>query len=387
MARGPVRLFFIALLSGVLAACGGSGSPGGADSGSPRVTTPTAVPTTPATATCPKGTDPNAVGPAKQTRPQFGEESSASAAFDRQSGRVVYVDSSGQTWTFDVCTNTWDRVATRGERPSGSDHLFYDAHDDLTYALGGSLPTIRTFDVETSTWTAVAHPDRSWAGDDQFVMDPDNRVIYGYLLGADMWAYDIARNTWTKVDQGALRPPTDWWGALTTVDPSVGRVMLYGLRSNDPVTAPPTEPPVQSNVAAETWTFDLGTRSWTRVATATPLLNFGWYVRGTEMSYNEASRSTVIFADGTVAVFDTTTNQWTQPQPGKGWPDALETGPLARLGPGLVDDTVNGRVLVFGGSIRTPDEERQWQDGSDVWAYDVDANAWTELVPLDLGKG
>ena len=318
MARGPVRLLFIALLSAVLAACGGSGSPGGATPGSPGGTTPTAAPSTtppPATATCPAGSDPDAPGPARQARPQFGEEDTlASAAFDRRSGRVVHVDSLGGTWTFDVCTNTWEKVTTRGQGPSKSTDLFYDTYGDLTYALGGSLPTIHSFDVETATWATVPQADRSWAGADQYVMDPDNRVIYGYLPGAELWAYDIANNTWTKVEQGTVRPPTDWWGALTTFDPSVGRIVLYGLRSSDSATQPPAEP-TETGMTAQTWTFDIGRRIWEQISTPTPVVSFGWYVRGTEMTYDEASRRTVLVANGDMATFDATANLWKEPHP------------------------------------------------------------------------
>lgn len=382
MALRPVRLVLIALLSGVLVACGGSGSPGSATPESSGGATPSVVPSTAAagtTATCPPGSDPDAAGPAQQARPQFADWSRASAAFDRQSGRVVHVDSTGETWTFDVCTNTWTHVSTRGDNAAEGAYFFYDAVDDLTYAIneGQPFPTVRTYDVETSTWTPVA-PSRGlpmWEGPDpRFVMDPTARVIYGYQFHTgQLRAYDIAANTWTEVRQGEPRPPTgEYVDGLAAFDPTVRRIVLWSV------------------VTAETWTFDPGSKAWERVSTPDPSLNFNFW-KGTEMAYDEASRRSVAFAEGTVAAFDATANRWSVAQTGTGWPSEqggpLTPGALTRIGHGLVDDVVNGRVLVLGGSVRTPQgpwwlggTEESWQEGTDVWAYDVGATTWIELV-------
>jgi hypothetical protein len=378
MALGPVRLFSIALLSGVLAACGGSGSPGGADSATPGGTTPTAVPSTtpaPATATCPEGTDPNTPGPANQARPQFG--ASAQAAFDRQSGRVVHVEGSGETWTFDVCTNTWELVKTLGVAPPGDAELLYNPLDDLTYAV--TPGTIRTFDVETSTWANVEPtPGVLTVPGPPFAMDTVNGVIYGYDPGQQLKAYNIEGNTWAEVDQGGQRPPMDWAGApMATFDPSAGQMVLYGLQPNEPAIAPQVERS-RSEAIAESWTFDPGTGVWKRVLIQNSTLSIftGFYfLTGTEMAYNEATTSTVVIDNDGVALFDASANRWSEAQPGAGWPNTT------RVGHGLVDDAVNGRVLMFGGSVPDPQSDSGWKDGTDVWAYDVAASTWTELVP------
>ena len=74
----------------------------------------------PTAATCPPDTDPDTPGPADQDRPEAGWAGNMAAAFDRHTGRIVYVDTLGETWTFDVCTNTWHRMNPSGERRPGS---------------------------------------------------------------------------------------------------------------------------------------------------------------------------------------------------------------------------------------------------------------------------
>lgn len=395
MALRAIRRLSLGVFVGVLTACGGSVSPGGpATPSSVPTTTPSVVPsTTPVgkTATCPPGSDPDVAGPAQQARPRFADWSRSSAAFDRQSGRVVHVDSQGDTWTLDVCTNTWTRPSTRGEAPGEGAYFFYDAVTDRTYALseGDTFPVIRTYDVESSTWSPVSPPRGlpMWQGPDpRFVLDPSERVIYGYqTTTGQLRAYGIAANTWTDVGQGEPHPPANPdMDGLAAFDPTAGRMVLYLQGPHEETTNP------------ETWTFHPGTRTWTRVVTAaTPLFNFGWGIGRTEMTYNEASRNSVVVPDdGSVAGFSATANEWIVPQEKAGWPvpQAVTStaGPLVRHGHGVVDDTVNGRVLVLGGSVSTTDPRDEtgmdwpgmsWQEGTDVWAYDVAASTWTELVP------
>jgi hypothetical protein len=87
-----------------------------AEAWNPILTT-TRAQTPPPAATCPAGTDPNAPGPADQQRPQPAPYSNQAAVFDRHTGRIVYVDEAAETWTFDVCTNTWQQMNPEGVPP------------------------------------------------------------------------------------------------------------------------------------------------------------------------------------------------------------------------------------------------------------------------------
>ena len=98
---------------------------------------------------CPPGTDPDEPGPVDQARPPV---SPWAIAFDRRAGKVIALaastkgsqtDNGLQTWTFDVCTNTWTRMHPDREPPGGGlSRLVYDAASDLT--IGSTSPRDRT---------------------------------------------------------------------------------------------------------------------------------------------------------------------------------------------------------------------------------------------------
>lgn len=295
---------------------------------------------------------------------------------------MVAIDNHGGTWTLDVCDNTWEEVTTKGARVSGRPPLVYDYVSDLTYAM--SVPAVHTFDTETSTWTSVPDspnpPEFDPTIRSLFVLDQANRVIYGFQGPGpkEFYAYDIAANTWTELAQSPSQLSTGQVSTLVAFDPTIDRIVLYF----EPFASGPTQ--------RETWTFDPNSETWEQVATETPAFNFGWWAMGTEMAYDEASRNSVVFADASVAAFDAITNEWTVAKPTTNWPTGSTEGalreqfgplyfsPLARLHHALVDDPVNDRVIVLGGSVRTYTE---WEEGTDAWAYDPSANAWIELVP------
>ena len=76
---------------------------------------------------------------------------------DSQSGRVVAFDAgSGTTWTFDVCTNTWQRMRPAREPALGRwARMVYDAGADLTIAFPVDRNTPWTYSVEDNTWAQL----------------------------------------------------------------------------------------------------------------------------------------------------------------------------------------------------------------------------------------
>lgn len=86
--------------------------------------------------TCPPGTDANVAGPVHQDRPG-GEQSIDALAFDRQAGRIVAVVDFHQTWSFDVCTNSWSRIEGV-DLPIESEPSAYDVDRSLPDVLRGA---------------------------------------------------------------------------------------------------------------------------------------------------------------------------------------------------------------------------------------------------------
>lgn len=395
MSRRPGLVTVVgAAVAVMLGGCGGSAPSQGAS----HTGTTTQPPVRPV-ATCPQGSEPDTAGPASQERPDL---YGVSPAVDSQSGVVVVVDTNADTWTFDVCTNTWAKPVTNGSPPSQFPHLVYDAASDLTYAFGDG---VSTYDVESATWTEVDTAVSELAGaaaSQRLVADPTHRVVYLLTEAGELSSYDLAENRGSPVEQGAVRPPSQGSGDVAAFDPSVGRIILK-VHSNYSGPFPTDPPPTPAPVYPQTWTFDPGTGTWAKLDAYTPEFNFGYGALGTEMTYDPASRKALVFSDGRLATFDAANGAWTTAVPGKGWPEtavpdspdvirhtdgpdeqvAIGVGPLSRLYHGIVHDPINGRVLIFGGEVRTVDDGDGWRDGTDVWAYDVRTNTWRMLVPAE----
>jgi len=128
VARPPLRpAWAVLLVAGLLAALVGGALLVGSQQ-EPRL--PAVVPPVGQLFECPPGSAPDRPGPVDQARPDMG----AAVAFDRHAGRLVAVGVTNsmrptvETWTFDVCTNTWTRMHPNREPPLFStDQLVYDA--------------------------------------------------------------------------------------------------------------------------------------------------------------------------------------------------------------------------------------------------------------------
>jgi len=164
----------------------------------------TSASTAPPAAICPQGTDPNAPGPVDQARPGEGPQGYQAAVFDTHAGRIVFIDRSGETWTFDVCTNTWQAMdpafvpattyayVSRGQ-------LVYDIDSDRTIAFGPR--NVYAYDAASNTWTRRSFPvDRdlgaAWPG---AVYDPISGLVLLQFDDGMLVAYDVDTDTWTEI--------------------------------------------------------------------------------------------------------------------------------------------------------------------------------------------
>jgi hypothetical protein len=176
----------------------------------------------PQPATCPASSDPNRPGPAHRPWPAAG---TTSMAFDLQSGKIVAVVALGdgsQTWTFDICSNTW---AQGGAGPDvWMPTLVYDADSDRTVALDltgrpsatSGRVAVWSYDLEANQWLAgaaspvltqtrasAAGPDAPKYGFAAAYHDPSGLVVV--YDGTRAWAYDVEVDEWS-----AVRWEEDW---------------------------------------------------------------------------------------------------------------------------------------------------------------------------------
>jgi len=314
----------------------------------------TALGELPPAATCPEGSNPDQLGPAEQDRPGEG----GPMAFDRQSGRIVLLEDQPEprTWTFDVCTNTWERMDPPVEPPTGVRKLVYDEDSDLTVALGG-IASGWAYDVETDTWSERGAPVS--IDGVQAAYDP----MTGLVLVRNGWtgsmhSFDVETGRWEEVPQGALVPPsTDgpMHGQVMAYDPTIECLVLFveGHRGS------PT-----------TWLFDPRAGVWTETEAKTPTIEFVWgdLVNGSEIVFDEAASRVVVISGGERHSFDGSTLRWnTEP-----------IGMHRRIGVRLVYDAVNERLVLHGGRTWKGD---RWQELRSVMAFEPFAGGWVELVP------
>jgi hypothetical protein len=252
-------------------------------------------------------------------------------AFDRQSGRVVMVErraSGSITWTFDVCTSTWQRMLPATE--PGVLSIVYDVDSDLTVGLDPE-GTAWAYDVGSNRWT-----DRGSVPLIHLVAyDPVSGLVVGWEAIERMWAYDVETGEATPVPQGDVIPP-QIGTKLVAYEVSSDRFVLYFRRGAERAT---------------TWLFDPREGSWVEERVEAPVMEFMWgdLVSGGEIVYDEAADMTVILSDGIAIAHEPAAEGWERLNLDPNLPHSSLSG----FRHSLVYDALNGRVLVYGGRART----------------------------------
>ncbi len=320
----------------------------------------------PLAATCPEGADPNTPGPAGQDQPEAGWVGVQAGAFDSRTGRILYIDASRQTWTFDVCTNTWHEMNATGApsaEPSGG--LVYDADSDVTVALGWE--GISVYDADTNAWTRRSSPFVD-PGVNKFplyggVYDPVSGLIVTTNLTdeyVEIWSYDVDTNTGTSVGRlGGLLGEDDTRLELLGYSREIDRFIFSSV--ND-VTA----------------LVDPRTGENTLITTATPGIDLGWpgaqYGPAADTAYVAAGtwlNGGVFYPQfpGEICGFDPGTSAWTSCFAMPGGARYLAFG-------AMVGDPINNRLVLIHGVYG-----QFWVNADDkVWAIDLDTGETTEVV-------
>jgi hypothetical protein len=276
----------------------------------------------PPQATCPPGSNPDAPGPGGQERPF----AVWAMGFDRHADRVVALEvetARSQTWTFDVCTNTWQRMSPTEEPPvAGEGSFLYDADSDRTLAFTDT-GRIWSYDLATDRWTEAGwFPEAAgiwrsppggfqWRGGVAALYhDPSGLVIL--YDGETMWAYDVDTNTLATVRQRS--DPSRPAGSAVPHTEAFGQTSLGYDSRNDLLIAHVVS---EESGQPETWTFDPGAGTWrleTSVETPTLTLHSGylWPEVGTRAVFDEAAGLTLFNAplDMQLVAYDASRRAW-----------------------------------------------------------------------------
>jgi hypothetical protein len=315
-----------------------------------------------APARCEPVSVPNVADAASWPSP-FGSWGLLRAVFDPHVGEMIY-DDSIWTWLFDVCTNTWTRVA---QDDGGGSHgwigaLVYDSDSEAAVSFG--VDDVRVLDRGTGIWIASAYPDTdsgvplaTSVGDRRIsgaVYDPVSGLI---IVQVDyeplLWAYDVDTDTWTEV------------GRIPETLASEAFALLGYSRPLDRliVTTPGEE---------ETLLVDPRTGVTAVVATRSP-----WYPVShgfPDHFLAQTAESVLVDYPGfPLCEFNSRSLAWDDCHR---YDDGSPLG-LAAVGrpTAIVEDTINNRLLLL--YFRAPD------DSDGIWAYARDTDDW-DFIPVTI---
>jgi hypothetical protein len=296
--------------------------PAGAPSATPSAAPASTATTKPAFA-CPPGSTPDTPGPVDQARP-LGLAWTPHMAFDRRAGRLVAVtgDADGlapETWTFDVCTNTWTRMHPDREPPGFvHSYLVYDVDSDVTIGVphrDGVPGKVWVYDLQANTWT-----ENGTSKGEPRLYDPVSGLVVAEGEGG-LLDYDVETDTWTPISQ-ADGPASPTAGSVPA--PRSGGMFAYDASVDRVVVAP--------FVGSRMWLLDIRTGTWSRSGVETPAFIEGfWWVPA--VAYDEAAERTVFLGNVRWAAYDAAADRW-----------ELLGGRSSLPGP-MVYDTVNRRLV------------------------------------------
>ena len=189
---------------------------------------------------CPSGSTPDKPGQVDQAAP-LGDY--LKMAFDGDSAKIVALagqwdggTGSWETWTFDVCANSWSRARPDREpaiSASRETQLVYDADSDLTIAIAADGTW--AYDLEANSWTEKRESPPTGAS--RLAYDPVSDLVFVQEISSGdefappqkLWTYDVDTDTWDEVRQtGDLPPGGSGDHLLLAYDPSVDRLVAVG---------------------------------------------------------------------------------------------------------------------------------------------------------------
>ncbi len=247
--------------------------------------------------------------------------------------------------------------------------MVYHSINDKVILFGGSNGTSNnetwTYDLGTNTWTNMApstKPSARYGHSMVYDSINDKVILFGGLDGMiysnETWAYDLNTNTWTNMTP-STKPSARVFSSMV-YDSINDKIILFGGSES----GTPND---------ETWVYDLDTNTWTNMAPSpkpSPRSSHS-------MAYDSNNNKVILFGgiyesdvnDETWA-YNLDTNTWTNMTP--------STHPKARQKHSMVYDSINDKVILFGGDAGANDE---------TWAYDLDTNTWTNMVPSTKPSG
>lgn len=362
------RLALSVLLLLAVVACSDDGDQGSSAAGPESSTVdreadlppPVTAGEVPPESVCAAGADPDRPGPVDQVRPLAPEFAGMRAAFDTESGRIVMV-TLGETWSFDVCTNTWTRMAP-APAGTGEATLVYDQDSDRTVAFTGLEPVEAwAYDVDADSWSGGTESDppltlELYPGAAQAIYDPVSGLIATPGRGGRYGTYDVDSDRWDTVTLEEGDGADDDFGIVIGYHPETDRVIEW---------------------ATDVSLVDLRDGSVTVDDDEAPELIYGWPPPPILTASDPDQGLGIIhtLGGGELHAYDPALPGWTVIYGEDDFPGGPYDG--IRGYDAMAYDTVNDRLVVIGGIYKT---QSGWPATDDVWALDTASGAWTQLL-------
>ncbi|MFX0184924.1 MAG: Kelch repeat-containing protein [Candidatus Hodarchaeota archaeon] len=269
------------------------------------------------------------------------------------------------TWTYNYSNNTWKRVNSANPPPARMNNgMVYDSVNQKVILFGGYSATGGSsacdtwiFDSQTEEWSELdpeIHPPSS--SDRTMYYDLVNQKIIQFggfrNVGGHMdetWMYDYENNSWQNLNP-SIRPDGRY-GPTLVYDPINQRGLLFGGRI--------------IGVANDIWAFYYTNNSWVELHPIENPSRRYWH----SMVYDSVNKKGIIFGGygnypeifNDTWIYDVSSNVWTEL-------DAA-TKPTDRLGHTMTYDSINRKVILFGGAGLDLDNPY-----NDTWVFDYSKN-------------
>ena len=263
---------------------------------------------------------------------------SADFVYDSESDKAIFFGGAtdnlqadyADTWSYDYTTNTWTNMSPSVNPPASDFHqMAYHSGQDKVVLFGGHV---------------------SGAADD-------------WLNNNETWTYDYNTNTWTDMDP--VEAPPAIAGGSMVYDGESDLVVLFAGSTNDWI---------DEGMISETWTYDLGTNTWTNVTTSVQPSPRSWPA----MAYDSESDYIVLHGGWSIvdSVWTINSDTWTYDTNTNTWTEITDVGPTI-VGE-LAYDSKSDLLVFWGGPADMSELVEDLR--SETWTYDTNTETWVEMV-------
>ena len=202
-------------------------------------------------------------------------------------GRMREGDSGNYTlfeevWAYTFATDTWELLAEDGGPGKRTSHVAavadgkFIVYGGNSSANGGSYTVhkdVWAFDLATNTWEEIEYSgnpkNRLFAGADisadgtrlYVYGGGDENAFFGPFLG-DLRVFNLETSDWSKLHDGTGDAPVDRIGAELIVDDARNRLLMFGGHDSG-----------ELGNTNQLWAFDLSSKTWTEVHTGDVFAN------------------------------------------------------------------------------------------------------------------